>query len=174
MTSPFVIMTGASGVGKTTIARAIRQLHPEVSVFLDEELERPTERFMESIGPTEGPGGPFQRGFALYSIPNIASARESGKPILLDCQCRVAFIIEAITTARVTDVRAVLVECDDPTRDARLLGRGSPELANEQMRNWSKYLHSEAVDAGLDIMDTSAHSLKENVAHILSYLQNQS
>ena len=168
--SPFVIMTGASGVGKTTIARTIRRLHPEISVFLDEELERPTEKFMESIGPTEGPGGSFQRGFALYSIPALVRSRESGRPTLLDCQCRIAFIREAIAKCQVTEIRLILIECDDPTRDSRLNGRGSPELAHEQMRNWSKYLHSEAVEAGLDILDTGAHSLEENVAHILAYL----
>jgi energy-coupling factor transporter ATP-binding protein EcfA2 len=170
MASPFVIMTGASGVGKTTIARTIRKLHPEIPVFLDEELKRPTDEFMESIGPTEGPGGPFQRGFALYSIPQLAKARQDGRPMLLDCQCRITFLQEAITTARITDARIVLVECDDQTRDARLNGRGSPELAHEQMRNWSKYLHQEAVGAVLDILDTGANSLDGNVARVLAYL----
>ena len=170
MASPFIIMTGASGVGKTTIARTIRQSHPGISVFLDEELERPSEAFMESIGPTEGPGGPFQRGFALYSLPQLAELRENGKPLLLDCQCRIAFLEEAIAAARITDTRIVLVECDDPTRDARLHGRGSPELAHAQMRNWSRYLHREAVEAGLAILDTGTQPLTESVAHILACL----
>lgn len=163
-------MTGASGVGKTTIARTIRRLHPEISVFLDEELARPTEEFMTSIGLTVGPGGPFQRGFALYSIPAIAET--SQRPVLLDCQCRIAFLQEAITTGQITDVRIILVECDDPTRDGRLHGRGSPELAHEQMRNWSRYLHQEAIQAGLEILDTGVLSLDESVAGIVSYLHS--
>ena len=170
MGSRFVIMTGASGVGKTTIARTIKKAHPGIPVFLEEKLNRPTDEFMESIGPTEGPGGPFQRGFALYSIPQLAKARQYGQPMLLDCQCRIAFLHEAITAARITDARIVLVECDDETRDARLNGRGSPELAHEQMRSWSKYLHQEAVEAGLDILDTSANSLDGNVTRVLAYL----
>ncbi len=84
--SPFVIMTGASGVGKTTIARTIRTLHSDVAVFLEEELERPSDAFMASIGRTEGPGGAFQRGFALFSVPRVAAVRAKGRPVLLDCQ----------------------------------------------------------------------------------------
>ena len=169
MPSPFVIMTGASGVGKTTIARTVRVQRPDISVFLEEELEPPTEAFMQSIGPTDGPGGPFQRGFALYSIPQLARVRNAGRPVLLDCQCRIAFLQEALTATPVSGVTLTLVECDDPTRDARLHGRGSPELAHEQMRNWSRFLHAEAVTAGLDILDTGHQSLSENVRSILRY-----
>lgn len=165
-------MTGASGVGKTTIARTVRRLHPEVMVFLDEELERPTEEFMASIGSTEGPGGSFQRGFALYSIPQIAHIRTSQQPVLLDCQCRIAFLEEAISTHEIGNVRIILIECDDITRDTRLYGRGSPELAHEQMRNWSRYLHGEAMQAGIEVLDTGALALDESVARIVNYLQN--
>lgn len=173
MPSPFLIMTGASGVGKTTTARTIRRLHPELSVFLNEELERPTEAFMTSIGPTDGAGGPFQRGFALYSLPQLGRTRTDEQPVILDCQCRIAFLQEAISKYQIPDTQIILVECDDATRDARLHGRGSPELAHEQMRGWSRYLHQEAVDAGLVILDTSFLSLDQSVARVLSYIPRQ-
>lgn len=169
MANPFVIMTGASGVGKTTIARTIRLRYPGITVSLDEELKRPPNAFMESIGPTEGPGGPFQRGFALYSVPALSQEREHKGPALLDCQCRIAFLKEALTRHHITNTHLVLVECDDATRETRLKVRGSPELANEQMKNWSRYLHAEAVEAGLDILNTGVSSLNENVAKILTY-----
>lgn len=171
MSNSFVIMTGSSGVGKTTIARTVRQAHPEIAVFMDEELSRPLEDFYATIGPTEGPGGPMQRSFALYSLPRLAEARaKQSRPILLDCQCRIAFLQEAIASAHITDVQILLAECDDSTREARLHGRGSSDLVHEHMRNWSRYLHAEAVAAGLPILDTGATTLDGNVARVLSHL----
>ncbi len=171
ISSPFVILTGASGVGKTTIARAVSARHPEIAVYMEDNLHQPPEDFVASIGPTKGPGGPFQRGFALYWIGRIAEEVALSRPVLLDSQCRIAFLQEALRLHKLTKAKIVLVECDDCTRDGRLHGRGSPHLAHEEMRNWSRYLHKEAISAGSEILDTGALSLNESVARVVGYLQ---
>lgn len=131
----------------------------------------PSAEIMAGYGPADGPGGASQRGFALYWIGQIAPILSNGRPVLLEHQCRIAFIQGALKLHAVSEARIILVECDDGTRDARLVfERDSPLLANEQMRNWSLYLHGEAMDAGYEILDTGDTPLAQSVARIVSYL----
>ena len=84
---------------------------------------------------------------------------------------RIAFLQEALAGQHILEARVLLVECDDETRRARLTDdRKQPELANESMMGWSRYLHQEAVEAGYEILDTGATPLAETVARVLSYL----
>lgn len=173
MPAQFVILTGASGVGKTSIARSIEQRHPEITVYRGDSIGLPSEEVMASYGPANGPGGASQRGFALYWIAYIAPTLLTGGPVLLERQTRIAFLQEALALQGITHARIILVECDDQTRDARLIhDRQQPELANENMQGWSRYLHQEAVEAGCEILDTSVTPLTESVARIVSYLKS--
>jgi hypothetical protein len=68
--------------------------------------------------------------------------------------------------------RIICVECDDATRTARLThDRRQPELANESMMGWSRYLHQETIAAGYEILDTTALSLTESIQHVLATLE---
>lgn len=169
--SPFVILTGASGVGKTSIACEIERLHPEITVYRGDSLASPPEEIMASYGPVNGPGGPSQRGFALYWLGQIAPTLSTGGPVLLESQTRIAFLQEALAWQGIQHARIVLVASDDQTREARLIhNRQQPELANASMKGWSRYLHQEAVEAGYEILDTSDTPLTESVARIATYL----
>jgi hypothetical protein len=171
MQSPFVILTGASGVGKTSIAEAIELLDPEIAVYQGDKIGLPPEEILAGYGPAVGPGGASQRGFALYWIGRISQGVQS-RSVLLEMQCRIAFIEEALALHRVSWARIVLVECPDNVREARLIhDRRQPELANDDMANWSRYLHREAVEAGHETLDTGRISLADAVAHIHSYLK---
>jgi hypothetical protein len=170
--SPFVILTGASGAGKTTIAQAVEDGFPEITVYQGDRIGLPSEEILAGFGPAEGPGGHLQRGFALHWIGEIAPTLSSGRPVLLEAQCRVAFLQEALKKYGVTHARVILVECEDKSRDARLIhDRLQPDLANEDMRNWSRFLHQEALDAGYEILDTTHMPLTESVSRIVSYLR---
>ena len=168
----FVILTGASGVGKTSIAQAIEDEYPDVIVYQGDRIGLPSEEILSGFGPVEGPGGPLQRGFALHWIGVIAPTLSSGRPVLLEASCRIAFLQEALKRHGVPHARVILVECDDQARDARLIhDRRQPELANENMRGWSRFLHEEALDAGYEILDTTHVPLVESVRHIGTYLR---
>lgn len=68
--------------------------------------------------------------------------------------------------------RIICVECDDFTRIDRLtIERLQPELANENMLGWSRYLHQEAIEAGYEVFDTTGLSPAGSTAHVLRALQ---
>ena len=103
----------------------------------------------------------------------IAPLVDSGCPVLFEGQMRVPFIREALIFQNIPNVYIILIKREDSTRDARLIQeRKQPELANEGMKGWSCSLHSEAVEAGVEILDASNKTLAECVAHIIGYLQS--
>lgn len=169
--TPFVILTGASGVGKTSIAQLIHDHHPHIAVYQGDRIGLPSPDIIASYGPAIGPGGPTQRAFALHWIAHIASTLASGRPVLLETQCRIAFLREALDRNGIAHARILLVECDDATRDHRLRHhRHQPELANDSMRSWSRFLHQEALDDHLEVLDTTHTPITHAAARVLACL----
>jgi chloramphenicol 3-O-phosphotransferase len=167
-----VILTGASGAGKTSVAQAIEALGTAILVYQGDRIGLPSDEIMAGYGHTEEPGGPIQRGFALYWLGIIADQLKAGRPVLLETQCRIAFLREALSLHNITDARIILMECSDESRQTRLRARGQAELANDQMSNWSRFLHAEAENFGLEIVDTTDLSLDESLAQVLKYFDS--
>jgi len=167
-----VIMTGASGSGKTAIAKAIEVDQPSITVFCFDTIGVPSAEIRATFGTGHQPGGAWQRAMTLKWFGKIASALAAGKTVLFEGQMRIAFIQEALTTFAIKGARVLCVECDEFTRTRRLVhDRLQPELANESMMGWSRYLHLEAVEAGYEILDTSNLSLADSVGVVLTILQ---
>ncbi len=167
----FIILTGALGAGKTTITQRIEDARPDIAVYQGDRIGLPPDEVMARYGHTDEPGGPTQRGFALYWIGEIARVLKAGRPVLLEAQCRIAFLHEALSLHSVRGARVLLVECSDVVRRTRLAERGHPELANAQMSNWSSFLHRQAEQFGHEILDTSALPLDASISHVLSYFE---
>jgi hypothetical protein len=167
-----VILTGASGSGKTAIAREIEANHPEITVFRFDSIGVPSPEIMATYGHGYQPGGAWQRAMTLQWFERIAPVLKSGQRVLFEGQMRIAFVQEALDTQGITGARIICVECDDATRTARLAhDRLQPELANESMMGWSRYLHQETIAAGYEILDTTALSLTESIQHVLATLE---
>ena len=85
---------------------------------------------------------------------------------------RISFIQEALTIFAIKNSRVLCVECDDVTRTHRLThDRLQPDLANESMMGWSRYLHEETIKAGYEILDTTNLSLADSVDVVLRILE---
>ncbi len=85
---------------------------------------------------------------------------------------RISFIQEALTIFAIKNARVLCVECDDVTRTHRLThDRLQPDLANESMMGWSRYLHEETIKAGYEILDTTNLSLADSVDVVLRILE---
>jgi dephospho-CoA kinase len=169
-----VIMTGASGSGKTAIAKTIEESHPSITVFRFDSIGVPSAEIVATFGSDHQPGGAWQRAMTFKWLERIAPMLGEGRTVLFEGQMRIAFIREALTACKIENARILCVECNDSTRTRRLThDRAQPELANENMMCWSRYLHQEALEAGCEILDTSNLSLSDSVAYLLSILSHR-
>jgi hypothetical protein len=167
-----VILTGASGSGKTAIAAAIRAGRPELAEVLHfDSIGVPSS---EAMRAGWGSGEAWQRAATISWLERIACSRKPDRALLLEGQMRLAFIRDGCEAARLADVRPILIDCDDETRLRRLVAnRNQPELANPTMLHWSAHLRREAHEAGCEIIDTSRTSLEASVAHVCARLEGR-
>jgi dephospho-CoA kinase len=167
-----IILTGASGSGKTAIADAIETRRPGLAeVFRFDRIGVPSP---EERAKGWGSGEAWQRAMTLTWIARIAALHGTNRPILFEGQMRLAFVQEGLKSAGITDARLVLVDCDDETRTHRLVAlRNQPELANPTMMNWAASLRREAQAGGYDVLNTSDMSLEESVEHVCALLRGQ-
>ena len=157
-----VVLIGASGSGKTTIAEAIAAQRPQdLDVFHFDRIGVPAvERMIADYGSPAG----WQRAKTFDWMFRLAGTVDPGRDVLFEGQMRLAFLSAAIAASGLTDCIPVLVDCDDETRRRRLsLDRMQPELADQSMMDWARFLRDEATSAGCEILDTSALSLAASV-----------
>jgi RNase adaptor protein for sRNA GlmZ degradation len=167
-----IVLTGASGSGKTAIADAIETRRPGLAdVFRFDRIGVPSS---EEMVKDWGSGEAWQRAMTLTWIDRIAALRGSNRPVLFEGQMRLAFVQEGFNSAGITDSRLILLDCDDETRMHRLTTqRNQPELANSTMMNWAASLRREAQAGGYDVLNTSKLSLDEAVEHVCALLRGQ-
>src|SRR5262245_23598371 len=167
-----VVLTGASGSGKTTIARAVQQRRAGLATVL----------FFDSIGipsvehmiARHGSAEAWQEATTLQWMERIASMSAHARNVLFEGQARISFLKKGIASVGIDDFLIVLVDCDDATRARRLsLDRKQPDLANPTMMHWAKVLRSEAELAGCEILDTSTAPLEACVEHVCSLFGSQ-
>lgn len=103
-----------------------------------------------------------------------ASAGRGGEDsprLLFEGQTRFSFLEDGAAVAGGIMYTPILVDCDDDTRSKRLqIERKQPELVNEDMMMWARYLRSEALAHGHPILDTSALSLPDSVEWVMERL----
>ena len=163
-----LILTGASGSGKTAIAGAIRTGRPDLAEVLHfDSIGVPSAEVMRAWGAD----GAWQREMTLAWMARIAAMRDAHRPVLFEGQMQLAFVREGLHAAGIADARVILVDCDDEIRTRRLVTeRRQPELANPEMMNGAAYLRREANQAGCEVLDTSEVSLAHSVEQICMYL----
>jgi energy-coupling factor transporter ATP-binding protein EcfA2 len=169
----FVVLIGASGSGKTTIASAIEQRYGnEVQVFYFDRLGVPS---VDHMIAEYGSGEAWQRAKTFEWMAKLAPLCGSGHELLLEGQTRLSFLAEAAEAGGITAYSPILVDCDDETRVRRLsLERQQPELVSDNMMTWADYLRRDARERGCEILDTSEIVLDQCVACVMSQLRRGS
>jgi predicted ATPase len=156
------VLTGACGAGKTTIARAFVERHPDLAEvhFFDRIGVPSVAQMVADYGSPEE----WQRLKTIEWFEMLAARLPSTRNILFEGQMRLSFIREAQRVAGIEKLCIVLVDCDEATRERRLIqDRSQPELFCEQMMNWARFLRNEAEREGAMILDTSHLSVDQAV-----------
>lgn len=167
-----VILIGASGSGKTTIANAIRSRRDaRFDVFHFDKIGVPTtERMVAEYGS----GEEWQRAKTIEWMEILVEAAKLGRPVLFEGQTRLSFLEAGAASAGGLAYTPILVDCDDGARISRLsLERKQPDLADATMISWAAWLRRDAMKRRCEILDTSKRSLEESVSYVMNRLRTQ-
>jgi len=148
-----LVVTGVSGAGKTSVVRCLEDRAPAaVRCFYFDSIGVPSVELMRrDFGSPEA----WQADATKRWIAHLMKETGSGTVSVLDAQVRPSLVRSALTAAQGFATRIVLLECDIPVRNARLVTRGNPELATPRLDNWASYLRGQADALELAILDTT-------------------
>jgi dephospho-CoA kinase len=154
-----LVVTGASGVGKTSAVRSLESLQRgDIRCFFFDQIGVPSIETMES---EFGGGDAWQAHATRQWISRLAIDDLRGYVSVLDGQTRPSFVRSAAARFPSLHFRIVLLECDPGVRRARVGKRGQPELAATQMDAWSAYLRGQADALELTVLDTTLLTIEE-------------
>lgn len=166
-----IFVIGASGSGKTTIIKAFDKagLSNFKTVYFDSigvpSLEEMNVKY-------NGPEG-WQRIKTIEWVKTIKETLISDTHVILDGQTRPIFIEEACIENKIIAYEVILFDCSDQERTERLVARGHPELANEQMMNWARYLRQECQKRAYQIIDNTGFTFEETLCQFLDWLKEK-
>lgn len=164
---PILIVTGASGSGKTTLVNHIKESLPDVQFLHFDSIGIPnTADMIKEYGSGEG----WQKAKTYEWIQRLKADYQAKGPVIFEGQMRISFIKEAIHFEDISGVTIVLIDCADNARMKRLVDSGRPELANQTMMNWAKFLRKEAQEFSLVTLDTSGASVEETAEILKGFL----
>lgn len=158
--SAILVVTGASGAGKTASVRALdERAIPGVRCFHFDSIGVPTPEEMERH---HGGGEGWQATATAEWLERLGGLPQNVRVAVLDGQTRPSFVFASGARAGPRDLHVVLLDCDPVVRAARLRGpRGQPELATTRMDHWAVYLRGQADALAIPVIDTSALTVGE-------------
>jgi adenylate kinase family enzyme len=167
----FVILTGASASGKSTITKMIAaDKSLGITCLHFDSIGVPSvEQMTKEFGSVEN----WQRAKTFQWMARIQNEfLSAGGRVLFEGQMRISFILEALQAAKINSYKLILIDCDDSTRESRLrVDRHRPELANARMRHWARFLRNEATRYGILSLDTSKGTIKQMLFDILAIFE---
>ena len=155
-----LVLTGASGAGKTTLIHKLNALAiPGVEGI---NCDRVKIEAHKTAGSTDQ-----QAEILRYWISQLSQQEKRIELAVLDTQIRPHRALEVLNQAGILHAQIVLVDCDPAKRNERLhMDRSQPELANPQMDCWAAYLRGQADALNLSIIDTSNEPIDKSLIEL--------
>jgi hypothetical protein len=159
-----IVLIGASGSGKTSVAEKLEQRPPWTGhTHYFDSIGVPSAEEMVSYGGGEG----WQRWASEIWVRRLGDLQSPLE--LLEGQTRPSYLVPVIAEYPDLDPTILLLDCAPAVRRHRLTEhRNQPELANPTMDTWAVYLRGQADALGLPVIDTSELTLNEVVAKVES------
>ena len=162
-----VVLVGASGAGKSTVAEVLSQRTPwKGHTHYFDSIGVPSPEEMEA---RHGSGEGWQEWATRLWVDRLAATTAS--PELLEGQTRPHWVLEAAERHANLEAQVILLDCSSEVRRHRLVElRNRPELASPRMDTWAAYLAGQAHALGLPIIDTSASTPDEVALEVESVI----
>jgi ABC-type arginine transport system ATPase subunit len=155
-----LVLTGASGAGKTTLTLKLNEL--AIPGVTGVNCDRVKVESDETADPSDR-----QADILRYWISQVSQPETGIELAVLDTQIRPHRALEVLDQAAIEYAQIVLVDCDPVKRNERLhMERGQPELANPQMDCWAAYLRGQADALQLSVIDTSNDPMDKSLAEL--------
>lgn len=154
MIPAIIVVTGASGSGKTATVRAVEERAlAGVRCYYFDSIGVPSREEMER---DYGSGENWQALKTEQWLKFFATDPDGADVYVLDGQTRPSFVNTAAQRAPVDVSQIILLDCAPAVRNRRLIElRGQAELANSQMDCWAAYLRGQADALDLPVIDTT-------------------
>jgi len=165
------VVTGASGVGKTTLVHALEERRlPGVRCYYFDSVGVPEP---EEMRAKFGSGEAWQAATTERWIAHLVQNPDGAQVMVLDGQIRPSEVVAAFGRHSVTRGKILLIDCRHEVREARLTGpRGQPDLASPRMAAWAAYLRGQADALALPILDTSELSVADAAEALVSHIRS--
>lgn len=153
-TKTIYFLTGASGVGKTTLLADFQKKYAHQDwafLNLDSTGVPSPEQMKKQYGSAAG----WQKAKTNEWIEKLITQYHNEK-IFLEGQVNLQFIQNAFQKHRFTHYQTILIDCSEEEMIHRLTHkRAQPELLTADMRNWLQFLRNQAHELKIPIIDTS-------------------
>ena len=155
-----LVVTGASGAGKTATVQALEARSiPGVRCFYFDSIGVPTA---EAMDRDYGGGEQWQASATAEWLVQLGGLPEGIRLAVLDGQTRPSFVVRAAARAAPRAVHVALLDCSSEMRGARLRGpRQQPKLADARMDQWAAYLRGQADSLNLPVIETTSLTVTE-------------
>ncbi|MEM9836970.1 MAG: AAA family ATPase [Bacteroidota bacterium] len=153
-----IVITGASGVGKTTTLKALAERIPaekSVHFFHIDELVQPNWDEIEDTSK-------WQEETTLELLTMIVkTARVKGGHVIFEGSIDIKYYLQGFRKNDYANYKIILFDCSPTVMQNRLIQRGQPELYHQDMINWLNYLRKDAKERKIKIIDTGNASIDE-------------
>jgi hypothetical protein len=160
-----LVVTGASGAGKTTLVRGLEAAAlPGVSCRYFDSIGVPSaEQMAAEFGSPEG----WQIAMTHEWMTRLMAEAEAPDLLVLEGQVRPGIVRDAFSRNGIRRGYMLLLDCGPEERAVRLgAERGQPELATPQMTAWAAYLRGQADALHVPVLDTTTLTVEEAGARL--------